>query len=1109
LLAPSSAEMQATDRDMHVRAALAKVWEQGRTMGSYLGLLEDAARSREAAVRSAYRLHAVKASGLTRLANVVAGKPNSVAMPASAHVALGKQQQQLPQQRSTPPAAPVSRSGSRSSARVGVRVGSSDGKKKVDFTLPSVPADLRPTTADTEAFDNGYGFVNGNRENGQWNANSVREAADESHTAVPFLSKLRPTGLREMVEGADCGMVHDEESIDEEAALYRGMLSYGVQGIKAVLLAKIARLQRRTTEFSESTLAYDANLLRPAARVLSTITPAPVSWSKKQGTSSAGNGSSLAMAQSDQRLVEGSLLLAHCTAAANIPLAAADSFSLPKTLHNLLCVRLPVAFASLCLAPHLTANAGAWAAPTVPLLGLQPVLAQPLRSDALQAFLSLCAGRSPVGCRQDHLDLFSADELGWSIAGSPRTKKERSSHVNKSSERTLHCTQLATLGSLSVPLLRSSVPGALMFTLPSLVTQAIRADAGAEATPEVVASFLACACSVDSVDSVDSGDSGDKRMSGVHLLSNLLANLLHRTPFAAVSWAEAHLRPAHTSWAAFQPGDEAACLLFLGTFLQLVRHVSDVSAGGIYNGKDGTRSTEVPVSISVAVAARALHAAFLLQADASDMRMIETHAESCVSYNVLGKSTTSHDKQLPDVLTALNEMLSMVGLGLTGCTATGKEPPSVTVMPKLPDGPAPSGGAFLRGSHGGSMHVQAVLADLATGSAARVENSVGENSRYRQQIPDYTQPDGEASEDSLRPGDCVTDLFQRRLLFYKAADFEVKRDGVLLPPKSSRRLQPSAAVPKSHLHGSDGRLKHCLEVTDSSVYERAVQQLLARTREERVKLGWDEEKEKAAARRQQRKGTRVARQRAIISNYIDQTANVYVSDVESVVAMAMLDDSASDHSSDGFSSGEESSVLPSVSTNTAAQPATLTLYDLQKQKKKTKKQQNLQTATKIEPKDKKALREAAWPAMFAAAALPRGSPLPEELWPHVLSGAAGGLQVDPVELAVRLLPLHLLQRRRVCQMVHLNQLWHSFNPCGAAVLSRGRWIDLVESLNADSGRASLDMQEAEKRWMRAVDGGIDSSDGGMTFAAFAAEMNLLVQEGVRMTSEGLPDHKSR
>ena len=139
--------------------------------------------------------------------------------------------------------------------------------------------------------------------------------------------------------------------------------------------------------------------------------------------------------------------------------------------------------------------------------------------------------------------------------------------------------------------------------------------------------------------------------------------------------------------------------------------------------------------------------------------------------------------------------------------------------------------------------------------------------------------------------------------------------------------------------------------------------------------------------------------------------------------------------------------------------------------------------------------------MFTAAPLPRGAPLPPELWPHVLSGAAGGMQVNPVLLAIRLLPLHLLQRRRVCQMIRLNQLWCACNPHGSAVLGRGPWLTLVESLKAESGNNSMDMVEAERRWLRAVDGGSGSSDGGMTFAAFATEVNLLAEEG-------LLDHKN-
>ena len=58
------------------------------------------------------------------------------------------------------------------------------------------------------------------------------------------------------------------------------------------------------------------------------------------------------------------------------------------------------------------------------------------------------------------------------------------------------------------------------------------------------------------------------------------------------------------------------------------------------------------------------------------------------------------------------------------------------------------------------------------------------------------------------------------------------------------------------------------------------------------------------------------------------------------------------------------------------------------------------------------------------------------------------------------------------------------------------WLTLVESLQAESGDNSIDMVEAERRWLRAVDSESGSSDGGMTFVAFATELNLSAEEGL-------------
>ena len=911
-----------------------------------------------------------------------------------------------------------------------------------------------------------------------------------SPASTTFLGKLRPTGVREMVDGADCGIVHDPESIREyvDAALYQGMVSYGTQGDKSVLLAKVARLQRRTAEFAESTKAYDASLQRPQARVASSLAAVP-------GLNKPVSACPTSSARTTGPGVEGSLLLPYGEGgpAAVAALLPADFCSLPGTLHALLCEQLPAVLASHLLAPQTSSVS---TLPPVPLLGFQPTLAEPLRSDALQALTSLCVGCSPVGCRHDQLDLFSAEELGLL----PQSKGiryvvKKGSTGSSGSGRSLHCTQLAALGCLSVPLLRSSVPGAPTATLPSLVAQALRSSSGANNSSAVVVSLLACAQTADK--SSCNNESGSS--AGVNLLSSLLARLLHSTPFDAPAWAAYHLPPrAQAQWSAFRAGDEAACLLFIGSFLQLVTHVKKVATGvgSVGNSESQTGKTELlSETVSLAVAARAVHAAFRVEADVSDLHMIEAQAESCV----LSLGSTGRDKQEPDMLTALNELLGMVGMGLTGSTLPGGEPAAATVLLQLPSGPAPSGGAFLRGAHGGTMHVRAVLADLASVPVAPLDNSLGARSRYSQEIPDYTHVDDEQDGEG-ELGESVADLGQRRLMFYKAADFEVKRDGILLPPRfSSRQVAPSASVPRSRFHGSDGRLRHCLEVADPESYALALQQLLARTREERIRLGWDEEKEKREQRRQTRKDTRVARQQAIISSYLNQTSSVSAAD--SVAAMAMMDESGSDHSSDGHSSDEESVVLPAVSAS-AAQSATMTLYDLQRQLKHQKNKQNQQSRGAQKQKPKAHPLEAEWPALFTAAPLPSGTPLPPELWPHVLSGAAGGMQVNPVLLAVRLLPLHLLQRRRVCQMIRLNQLWYASNPHGSAVLGRGPWLTLVESLKAESGNNSMDMVEAERRWLRAVDGGSGSSDGGMTFAAFATEVNLLAEEG-------LLDHKTQ
>jgi hypothetical protein len=181
--------------------------------------------------------------------------------------------------------------------------------------------------------------------------------------------------------------------------------------------------------------------------------------------------------------------------------------------------------------------------------------------------------------------------------------------------------------------------------------------------------------------------------------------------------------------------------------------------------------------------------------------------------------------------------------------------------------------------------------------------------------------------------------------------------------------------------------------------------------------------------------------------------------------------------------------------------------------------------------------------LFDASPLPAGSPVPAtaDAWKRVTLARPACMHVDVQQLALLLLPLHLLQRQRMLRLMFLSNIWHATTPGDSssgsggggggvkgAVMGLQRWTRLVLTLAAESASntsssssssreaeaaVQLDERDTELRWLRAVrgyggegggggggeggegEGDVDSS-GGMSFDAFAVEMLRLEQDGV-------------
>ena len=1058
-------------------------------MSKYLQLLEDIAKTREVALRCGYRLHALQGIETSALSELV-----PVDSPRPTTSAVGTTQLQKPKRvpASAVQAHPTAPSKAMSAGRASVRI-TEGGKKLVDFRLP-VPASGPATVNDSDDESNA----------GETNTNSITNALPNKSAPQSIFTQRSPTGVRGMVDGTDFDNQGDTESIRKDSAWYQGMVAYGKQVGASVVLAKVARLQRRAAEFAASTKVYDEQLQR---------------MKPQEQDFTIFDKSSKFMNNQHRETLEGIEL-----APVGHPLHIYRSHNpsvipLSNILNQLLCVHLPIVLASLGLAPTTIAPADL----DLPLLGFWPSLSGPLPPDAVQAFARLTVGCSPIGCRYSHLDMYSDEELGITVLNTERLLIAKSNEsvmkVTRSStntgskssrvlidDRSHHCTQFAMLGAVSLPL-TPSVPGGALCTVPSAL--ALAADAlSAQDAASVLATLVHASPVIP-----DPSDTTRIACDGYHggvenLLSNFLIAMLGPS-FESAEWGQAHLAPV-SDWAGFKPGDEAASLLFLGSFLRICRHFAHLEGENDKENESVTDELQGPVSLACAI--RAVSAVFGARSSAEDIlkRCAQLNVSNHISRGATNASKHSHepnDSALQELIAAINVTLSMVGLGVTGTVPDPAPSGDAVLLPlPLPVGPAPSG-PFLRGTHGGTMHVQAVLADLASVPTVSFNNTIGANSRIQ---PIIASLDEHASE-----------LGQRRALFYQMQEFDVKRDGVLLPPPDASRLraadQASAPVPLSRFHNADGHLRYYLEVVYPEKCEQSMRSMWERTRAARKCLGYDDEKferklqrretKRAEAAQQKLLEERVARNQRLAqqgSSWFRGHRAVDASPLSSGFACESKTTVTNDKfSEDDYDSSDDETCLGVNASRAEAHSGdgelanalheTLTLYELQ-QRQQLQSNRNTKINGKKTPDDS----PVSLPPLFPVRRFSAGDALPSDMWPSALSSTDQYLTcfcVDPVELALRLLPWHWRQRRRVCIWVRLNELWLTCDPHGAGVIGRGRWIELLSTMTAELGLPRIDIRDAELRWLRAVDGGVDSSDGGMTFTAFAKELTQLVAEG--------------